>query len=253
MDSNWHVLCLSPFVSADPHDIHQHHQHQPLPPSYSTMFLNLLTNTNTTGTATAAAGGPPPAEANNTINPCGAGRVNNCPYYQLYGPPPSYDSVIQLTSEGVVTTSCCLLEPSSTTTHSSSSEPVQVNSNQDAEEIIQEIVISKPPTIRADCGEECSRGGSSSSASGDVLHAGIPLISVKCNGETTQLEDYNTTTYDDGGGGGGTGEGVVSCRSSSSSTSGALHRSSSARTNATSSSTAAAAHDFEEVASTSSL
>lgn len=85
-----------------------------------------------------------------------------------------------------------------------------------------------------------------------VLDAEMPLISVKCNAETTQLEDYNTTTRNEDG----SGEQVVSARSSAvpaSGASGAMHRSSSAGNSLFVACATATAHDFEDVPSTSSL
>lgn len=208
------------------------------------MFLNLLTNSSSSSAEGGGGGAQTTADANNNDHPCSevgvvgqSTRPINCPYYQLYGPPPSYDSVIQLTSDGVITTSCCILqtEPSPT-----------VNSNHNhREEIIQEIVISEPQTTSAVEDQMADGCG--------VLDAEMPLISVKCNAETTQLEDYNTTTRNEDG----SGEQVVSARSSAipaSGASAAMHRSSSAGNSLFVASWATAtAHDFEDVPSTSSL
>lgn len=234
-------------------------QHQ-LPPSYSTMFFNMLTNGNAatgpTNTSVVAEG-----DANGACAAAGlSARPTNCPYYQLYGPPPSYDSVIQLeTGGGGATTSCCLVDPSRIATTTTEAEnQVQVNSNQDhGEQIIQEIVISEPLS-RSSTELRLNEGK-------DVLAAAaIPLISAECDAAgRTQPEHYNmtrteTTTSCQGVKVVGEEPAVSSCFVATSSTSGGgMHGSSAARRREDDETAFAAAcatstAHFEEMPSTSS-
>lgn len=183
-------------------------QQQQFPPSYSTMFLNLLTTCSSTAT-------------DSTVNREGSGvgsQPMGCPYYPLTGPPPSYDSVIQLTSDGGVMTSCLVAAPTSPiiTVEAQDVTLNEVNNNDDAgevgAEIIQEIVISEPRRSHSQQPLEVNPSGITTTALGEsritqaadyedeeeeveaaAVDAETPLISVKCNSQSTQLERSNTT------------------------------------------------------------
>lgn len=182
------------------------------------MFFNVISNSSANANTTA--NGP---TVETSAQPSGVGPgIINCPYYQLYGPPPSYDSVIQLTSGGVLTTttSCHLLEPSM-----EQQQPVhrvQVNNNGDT---TQEMVISESPVTEERLGPEIAGGGDDDGCSDSLdavgLSSNTPLISVNCNAaDTSQLEEFNAITYAVCGGGGDevdTDPVVLSTRTSSSS------------------------------------
>ncbi|XP_055384336.1 myb-like protein AA [Condylostylus longicornis] len=65
-------------------------------------------------------------------------RLELCPYYQLYGPPPSYESVVQLSSDNL-STSCTLAEPITTIA------PI-TNDEQQSNCIGSTLVTPPPPT-----------------------------------------------------------------------------------------------------------
>lgn len=229
-------------------------QPQQFPPSYSTMFLNLLTNTCSSNATTPATDSTGVREGSGSTQPMG------CPYYQLNGPPPSYDSVIQLTSNGGVMTSCLVAAPSSPII---TVDPQDVTDNHnngvDGEEIIQEIVISEPRrwqqplqvspsgTALGECritraaDNENEVGEEEDEVEAAVEDAETPLISVKCSSQSTQPERSNTANC----------EGFVGATTSPASNVAGSRNSTTTRT-LHSSSSVASLRDFEEVPSTSS-
>lgn len=158
------------------------------------MFFNILTNSNGTGGTNGETGNSSPAVGGQLPSMSARPPTNNCPYYQLYGPPPSYDSVIQLTSEGV-TTSCCLVEPEQ---QQQQQGHVQVNRNEVAEEgAIEEIVISAGEGGEEDEVDEPRQFEEVCPEGADVSPGEMPLISVKCNNAATQLEGFNAATCEE--------------------------------------------------------
>ena len=175
-----------------------------LPPSYSTMFINTVN-----GSVGAVESDTDPGDASAGTEGRG---VANCPYFQLYGPPPSYDSVIQLTSDGVRT----VVVPTAATTTNTATEDdddevdeenktatgtgggnILVNKGVDEEEhepqgVMREIVISEPLRASAAAdhlGPRCLSDVNGGAPGDEVLKGEMPFISAKCN--ATEPEDYN--------------------------------------------------------------
>lgn len=147
--------------------------------------MNLLTTGSSNGGA--VAGGA--EEATTSAERPTATTTTVCPYYQLYGPPPSYDTVIQLTTEGGVMTSC-IVQPQE-------GGDVELRDIVAAEEIIEEVVISEPGSVQV-LGEIAKATQQQKEEDDDaddevadaVVDAEMPLISVKkCNSGSTEPTD----------------------------------------------------------------
>lgn len=157
---------LYQYTDTEPNVIHQ----QQIPPSYSYSIVNLLPNA-PQGTSNVA---DPPRD----LCPNPQRRPIGCPYYQLYGPPPSYDSVVQLTDSGVVTEAVSgnsqLIVPNLRAIERGVTE----------EEYNRDIVISGP-VCNSDTSNMPTR-----SVDNDAS------ISAKCN-STPALEGFNSTIISD--------------------------------------------------------
>lgn len=138
---------------------------QPIPPSYSYSIVNLLPEA-----AAAATAGTAVARE---LGPSSQRRAIGCPYYQLYGPPPSYDSVVQFDSGGAH----CQLVISNLPTPAITRER-----RTEAEESIHNVGVS-----------EQEPASNSNTCNSTVVAASI---SVKCN-STSALGDYNSNIIGD--------------------------------------------------------